>query len=83
MTATPMLTRHTRAPKDNKKSLDAFIAAKADIDAMLTRLQAASADHFGTAPEDIHWGHVGNLTDYAALLRRITDAVFQEGEHAE
>ena len=30
----------------------------------------------------LHWGHVGNLEHYAELLKRITDAAFQEGEHA-
>ncbi len=47
---------------DNTKALDAFIAAKAEIDAMLERLIAFSADHFATNPEEIHWGHVGTLS---------------------
>ena len=50
---------------------------------MLTRLAALSADHFNATPEEIHWGHVGNLEFYAGQLRRITDAAFHEGEHAE
>ena len=72
----------TRRATDNTKTLDAFIAAKTEIDAMLERLAALSADHFETHPDEINWGHVGTLEHYASLLRRITDAAFKEGEHA-
>jgi hypothetical protein len=73
----------TRRTQDNTKALDAFIAAKTEIDAMLQRLAALSADHFETSPEEIHWGHVGTLNHYRAKLREITDSAFKEGEHAE
>lgn len=62
---------------------DAFIAKKAVIDTMLARLQALSDNHFDTHPDEVHWGHVGNLDYYAELLKRITDSAFKEGEHAE
>ena len=68
---------------ENATALDAFIARKAEIDAMLDRLKALSDEHFDTSPDDIHWGHVGTLTHYAELLKRITDTAFQEGENAE
>lgn len=48
-------------PKTNEAALDAFVATKADIDIMLERLAAFSADHFDCSPEDVHWGHVGTL----------------------
>lgn len=64
-------------------ALDAFIAKKAEIDTMLTRLKALSDEHFNVAPDDVNWGHVGTISDYATLLRRITDSAFKEGEHAE
>ena len=73
----------TRRATDNTKALDAFLAAKAEIDAMLARLAALSADHFGTHPDEIDWGHVGTLNHYRAKLREITDSAFHEGEHAE
>lgn len=73
----------TRRTQDNTKALDAFIAAKFEIDAMLARLAALSADHFETHPDEIHWGHVGTLNHYRAKLREITDSAFKEGEHAE
>jgi len=69
-------------PKTNDAALDAFIAAKTEIDAMLARLVAHSADHFGPSPEEVNWGHVGTLDHYRARLREITDMVFREGEHA-
>jgi hypothetical protein len=63
-------------------ALDTFVARKAEIDGMLARLQALSEDHFDVHPDEVHWGHVGNLADWAEQLRRITDAAFGEGEHA-
>ena len=72
----------TRRATDNSAALDAFLAKKIEIDSMLARLQALSADHFNAHPDEINWGDVGTLEHYASLLRRITDAAFQEGEHA-
>jgi hypothetical protein len=71
------------AKSNREQALDAFMARKAEIEAMLARLTALSADHFETSPEEINWGHVGTLGHYASLLRRITDMAFKEGEHAE
>ena len=73
----------TRRATDNTKALDAFLAAKFEIDAMLERLAALSADHFETNPDEINWGHVGTLNHSSAKLREITDMAFREGEHAE
>lgn len=72
----------TRRTAQNDKALDAFIAAKAEIDTMLERLKALSDDHFETHPDEIHWGHVGTLKHYTGLLRQIIDSAFKEGEHA-
>jgi len=64
-------------PKTNDAALDAFIAVKNEIDAMLARLVAHSADHFGYSPEEVNWGHVGTLAAFALpaglLLRRDAD----------
>ena len=65
------------------QAIDAFIARKAEIDAMLERIKALSDDHFNTSPDEINWGHVGTLNHYRAKLREITDMAFNEGEHAE
>jgi hypothetical protein len=68
--------------KTNDAALGAFIAKKDEIDAMLERLRALSDEHFNRMPDEIDWGDVGTLEHYAELLKRITDAAFQEGEYA-
>ncbi|NWH08056.1 MAG: hypothetical protein HXY22_05315 [Alphaproteobacteria bacterium] len=72
----------THRATDNSKALDAFIAAKLEIDTMLERLKALSDDHFETSPDEINWGHVGSLSHYRDKLREITDMAFRESEHA-
>ena len=72
----------THRATDNTKAINAFIAARVEIDAMLERLATLSADHFETSPDEINWGHVGTLNHYRAKLREITDSAFKEGEHA-
>ena len=63
----------TRIPKTNIRSNDdalaAFVQRKAEIDAMLSRLQSLSDEHFGVAPDEVTWGHVGSLGHYAELLQ--------------
>lgn len=72
-----------KANRNNDKAVQAFIAKKAEIDAMIKRIKTLSDDHFDASPDEINWGHVGTLSHYAELLKRITDAAFKEGEHAE
>ena len=71
-----------QSAKSQAQALAAFVSKKAEIDAMLTFLQALSDDHFGYAPDEITWGHIGTLEHYAELLKRVTDSAFNEGEHA-
>ena len=63
-------------------ALDAFIAKKAEFDAILARLQSLSAEHFNLAPDQIQWGHVGDLEFTLEHLREIRDSAFHEGEYA-
>ena len=67
----------------HRTALDAYIARKAEIDTMLDRLKTLSDDHFSVAPDEVDWGHVGDLGLYAELLKRITDSAFNEGENAD
>ena len=69
--------------RTNDKALAAFMTRKAEIDDMLVRLQALSDEHFEASPDEIHWGHVGDLADISKNLREICDRAFQEGENAE
>jgi hypothetical protein len=39
--------------KSKEQGLAAFVSKKAEIDAMLTRLQALSDNHFGYSPDEI------------------------------
>jgi hypothetical protein len=68
--------------RSNEDALAAFVSRKAEIDTMLARLQALSADHFGYSPDEVTWAHVGTLEQYVGLLGRITDMAFNEVEHA-
>ena len=76
------MTSPTPKTSNQEKALAAFIARKAEIDAMLARLQSLSNDHFEVHPDEVTWGHVGDLGRYAELLQQITDIAFNEGEHA-
>lgn len=58
------------ATTTKQTALDAFMTAKADIDALLADLAAKSADHFAANPDRIHWGDVGSLGEVAMHLRR-------------
>ncbi len=69
--------------RSNDKALAAFLTRKAEIDTMLARLQRLSDEHFEANPDEIHWGHVGDLADISKNLHEICDRVFQEGEYAE
>ncbi len=75
--------RAEKVRRNRAVALNAFMAKKAEIDEMLTRLQTLSDDHFNCHPDEVNWGNVGTLEHYAGLLKRITDSAFGEGEHAE
>jgi regulator of protease activity HflC (stomatin/prohibitin superfamily) len=45
-----------RAVANQRRSLEAFLAAKAEFDALVAELQAMSADHFGADPKAVLWG---------------------------
>jgi len=45
-----MTDREARATRNQENSLAAFLAKKAEFDALLTELTQASEDHFGADP---------------------------------
>ena len=49
---------------DRSTALAAFIARKAEIDTILARLAALSAEHFNCTPDEITWADVGTLGSY-------------------
>jgi hypothetical protein len=68
--------------RSKDQALAAFVSKKAEIDAMLTRIQKLSDDHFGVGPDEVTWGDVGSLEHHSEMLKRITNMAFNEGEHA-
>jgi hypothetical protein len=68
--------------RTNEDALAAFVSRKAEIDTMLARLEALSADHFGYAPDEITWAHVGTVEHHADLLKRVTDMAFMASSRA-
>jgi hypothetical protein len=77
------MTNRKQIARSREEALAAFVSKKAEIDAMLTRMQTLSDDHFNYSPDDITWDHVGTLAYYTEMLQRVTDQAFKEGERAE
>lgn len=63
----------------NEQALDAFLAAKTEIDRLLAELAALSADHFHASPEEINWGHVGSANHIRERLQEIADFATGKG----
>src|SRR5690348_5474647 len=63
----------------NTDTLAAFIARKAEIDTILARLAALSAEHFSCTPDEITWTDVGTLfnADFGVLLYDLTSAYLE------
>jgi hypothetical protein len=78
-----MTDRQARAARNQERSLAAFLAKKAEFDALLAELQQASADHFGADPEAVLWAEAEWLADATAKLKTIADQYFRRGEFAE
>ena len=68
--------RAEKATRNQEAALAAFVSKKAEIDAILARLQVLSDNHFNSNPEEISWADVGTLEHYANLLKRLTDSAF-------
>jgi hypothetical protein len=81
-TETNMTDREARAARNQENSLAAFLAKKAEFDALLAELQQASDNHFGADPEAVLWGETAWLADATAKLKEIADQHFKRGEYA-
>ena len=51
-----MTKREAQATRNQERSLAAFLAKKAEFDALLAELQQASDEHFGADPDAVLWG---------------------------
>lgn len=65
---------------DNTEALETFAARVAEIQTLLARLQGAADDHFGIDPDEVHWGHAGDLGSYVQSLQELTARVFNEAK---
>ncbi|WP_144185820.1 hypothetical protein [Elioraea rosea] len=74
--------RAERVAANQQRSLEAFLTAQAEFDALVAELQATSADHFGAHPEAVLWGNSANLAGRTRRLRDATDAYHRRGEFA-
>ncbi len=72
----------TKQEANQQRSLDAFMASKAEFEAVLVELQQASAEHFGADPDAVLWGEACWLADATAKLKNIADQHFRRGEYA-
>jgi hypothetical protein len=79
MRKTETITTRLPAFVGRKTEIDMI---KTEIDTILTRLAASSAEHFNWSPDDICWADAGTLEGYLKGLRRVSDAAFHEDGHA-
>ena len=66
-----------------RTALDAYMEAHAEALALIERIHEAIENHDDApAPEQIHWGHVGDIAETRRMLQAISDRLFAEGEYA-
>jgi len=68
-----MTDRAARRARNQHEALAAFVSRKAEIDALLARITATSADHFGRDPDEGTWADEGSLGHVEQKLREIAD----------
>jgi hypothetical protein len=82
-TATKTAAAQTAKARQNQEaSRDAFLAKKAEFDALLAELAAASNDHFDASPHAVLWAETAWLSDATAKLKEVADQHFGRGEFA-
>jgi hypothetical protein len=57
--------------QSNEKALDRFLAIVGEIRTTLEAIREAADDHFDLTPDDIHWGHVGDVQRTLSGLKEI------------
>jgi len=66
-----------------RTALEAYMAAHADALALLERITDAIDNHdISPDPEQIRWGHVGDMVETRRQLQEISDRLFAAGEYA-
>jgi len=66
-----------------RTALDAYMENQTAALALIERIHEAIENHDTVpAPEQIHWGHVGDIAEIRSQLQAISDRLFFEGEYA-
>lgn len=63
-------------------AIEAFLAAKAQLDNALAQLMAASEDHFDTNPDAVNWADAAQMQRVANEIENIRDMALKQGEYA-
>lgn len=66
----------------NETALSEFVCECNNLDRLLAEISAASLNHFGTDPDKVHWGNVGDVKRYVELLQDVSDRINRRGEYA-
>jgi hypothetical protein len=71
-------------PTQTKRTaLDAFMGYQLDALALIERIhEGIESNDLVPAPEQINWGHAGDMNEIRRMLQEISDRLFIEGEYA-
>ena len=67
----------------NQDAVDAYVLKCHDTLESLARLTEYVEDHGEVAPDEVNWGHVGQMADLAKLVENEVDRIDKKGEFAE
>ena len=71
---------HPGAREKNEKALDRFLAINGEIETALGALRDANCEHYGLTPDEIHWGHVGDVQRTLSGLKEILAVIRGEAK---
>lgn len=60
---------------ENTQALEAFLATIREIEDITSEIMSETDDHFGYAPDDIDWSHVGTANTFRDKLREALDTL--------
>ena len=66
----------------NETALSEFVRQCNILDRLLAEIKEASLNHFGTNPDEVHWGNVGDVKSYCDVLQNVSDCIYNRGEYA-
>ena len=68
--------------KTSRTARNAYRAHQVAALALLARIRDALEDGAAPAPEELNWGHVGDMAETERELQQLADRLFGEGEFA-